>query len=254
MIFAEDIIDRMKAKFKENYENVCKGRPVTFDTVNGKDTEAFNDESISKFVVDVEEKLRRAGEGIDDVLPEVLADIELCGNLWGPETVKKEAIKAHSEKYADWWSKEDNVRTAAYHAYSMQTDGHDKIRADMMEFVARLSEALSHGGSVEISINHFVSAVGMKIVRNQCYVLIKDPFNVYNMEYGTDINGVPKMHEDSFLDVLSISGHSKKRHLNEVGDVNENFYGGYRGLSYWKLEDLYAKMKDYTPVFKEHVK
>lgn len=125
-----------------------------------------------------------------------------------------------------------------------------------LSFVSDFVEVLRTGGAMSISINHFVTALDLKRQGEDWYVLIKDPFNVYNRTYkknGKDEKGKDKISvsSDSLLEVFDLEGREVKRHLQ--GSAGRDIYGGFRGLSWWSLKDLMKAMKFYTPLKKQWI-
>lgn len=251
----EHIYLQYMGKLKENLDHISKGEDVTFDTVKGLDTSFFSDDNVNE-LLDSIIKLSRTGDN-EDLAPRIAGinkTIDAMLSFGNDEDVKQKAIDEHKTKYDAFWTDHESAEKARTFAKKMNFGNHDIIRENLLDFVITLKDAIDKGGSVEISINHFVSAVDLKVHNNQWFVLIKDPFNVYNMAYQRDKNGVSIGHEESFLDVLNLEGHRYKRHLDDKGDINRSLMGGFRGLSWWKLDDLGKKMKDYTPVLPGDIK
>ncbi len=253
-LFSPDFGKAAIERFKQNFENIKNGQPVTYDTVKGMDTLTFAYDEIETLLDGIIDMTREANEKDElaarqqDMLDRIDATLNFSGN----QGTLNEVIRDHGRTQQQFFN--EHKEEARRYTLRMMLPFHETVDENMLDFAARLKEVLDKGGSMEISINHFISAVGMEYYRGEWFVLIKDPFNVYNMSYENDENGVLTKKEDSFLDVLSLEGFEKKRYLNESGDYNENIHGGFRGLSYWKLTDLYKKMKDYTPILPNEVK
>ena len=172
----------------------------------------------------------------------------------GNDELKQQTINDHKAAKDAFWNDEEKKNRASRIAQRMQFEDHTNIKENMLDFMVNLKKAIEQGGSLEISINHFVSAVGMTLHNHQWYVLIKDPFNIYNMSYEKGKKGGVTKHEEGFLDVLNIPGYQIKRHLDPGKDISNNLMGGFRGLSWWSLTDLSKKINDFTPVVPEDVR
>lgn len=247
--------ERYINKYRQNYNALKNGQPLTFDAEKGFDTQAFSDENINTLLDTLMQMTgRNSPDDLALIQPQIGKTIDASLSFGGDEDLKQKAIDEHREKAEKFLSDKKNKDAVELQMKKMQFVNNSLIRDNALDFMIVLRDTLEAGGTVEISINHFISAVGMAMHNNQWFVLIKDPFNVYNMSYERDKKYNVVKHEQGFMDVLNLDGHHYKRHLDEEGDLGKNLAGGFGGLSWWTVDDLAKKMKDYTPVLPGQVK
>ena len=141
---------------------------------------------------------------------------------------------------------EETAKVVAY-GYKYENDG--RYNLGQMKFLSACRDAtLNRKGAVSLSIPHYVSVVDTQQQNGTWYLLVKDPFNTYNKVYGDPEtpDGPETCEEEAFKDVLIPSKNTVKRELSD--DAETSLLGGFRGLSWWKLEDLYAVTEQTTPL------
>ena len=101
------------------------------------------------------------------------------------------------------------------------------------------------GGAIPVTFgNHCMTVLDTKYENGRWFVLIRDPFNIYNRKY-TEKRGKLSCNSTGFFSVFRKEYYDKKRHLTEAGD-GSNFRSGFRGLSWWTFDDYYKEYTDYT--------
>ncbi len=242
-------------KIRHNHQSILAGRNVTFDDQRGLDTQEFSDENISALldnVIALSESVTK--ENAEQTLPQIQRTVMGTLSFGGDEDFKQKAISERKSVQDKYWSEDKNQIEVRRQAKRMKLGDNEHIPDNALDFMITLQDTISKGGAVVISIYHFITAVDVKLHNHRWYVLIKDPFNVYNMTYERGDNYDVKMHEQGFLDVLNLEGHHYKRHLPDNGDLGKSLAGGFGGLSWWNIEDLAPKLADYTPLLPGHIR
>ncbi|MBR4515567.1 MAG: hypothetical protein IKO61_11850 [Lachnospiraceae bacterium] len=123
-----------------------------------------------------------------------------------------------------------------------------KLKYDMKNYNAaqtqtliELQDALNKsGGGVAVAFNgHCLTALDLKYKDGHWFVLLRDPFNIYNRKY-TEKNGRLVCKSQGLGTVFRPSYYKSKRHLIE-NDDNANIKAGFRGLSWWTFEHFYKE-------------
>ena len=132
--------------------------------------------------------------------------------------------------------KTQNIFTIYQTKYDMRNYNPAQINA-----LINLRESLSeNGGGVAVSFgNHCMTALDTAYKDGRWYVLIRDPFNIYNHKYTKKKNGKLSLNSTGFWSLFRPSYYDKKRHLTNYGE-GSNFRSGFRGLSWWTLEEYFA--------------
>lgn len=112
-------------------------------------------------------------------------------------------------------------------------------------FYRKCKKAFSEHKTLSVAIPHCVDLLEAKEHNGKCYILMRDPFNIYNYEYtmnGEEVN----VAEEGFVSVLS--GHKENRHL--AGNGQDIISHGFRGTSWLELKDIYKRVYGvYAPNF-----
>lgn len=246
-MFDMDFLKQFATKFRENFESMRTEGTRIYDHTKALDLPEFSYDRVSKLLEDLSNiGIKGTGELAGKPDQEIFnKTIDDALNFGGDEVKREKRKREHANHRRETWNKSDNRESASRYFKRVGLYGHERCKASTISFLADLQEALAAGGSIEVSINHFVSAVGMQWLNGEYYVLVKDPFNVYNRQYGRRGNQMD-YNEDGFLDVFSIDGYKVKRHLSD--NEYESAYGAFRGLSYWKANDLCDKMEQYIVI------
>ena len=113
-------------------------------------------------------------------------------------------------------------------------------------FYRKCKKAFESGKTLSVAIPHCVDILDAeKNAQGKYFILLRDPFNIYNYEYtGTSDN--METTNEGFECV--ISGREANRHLS--GNAQDMIHAGFRGTSWVELKDLYARIRGvYAPEF-----
>ncbi|MBR3607063.1 MAG: hypothetical protein IKL51_05770 [Lachnospiraceae bacterium] len=115
-----------------------------------------------------------------------------------------------------------------------ETKRNSNYTPQMNIFFKRCEEAFSQGATLSVAIPHCVDLLAAKRYKGRMFILLRDPFNIYNNEYIIE-NGQEITKEERFTTV--ISGHTANRRL--LGDKDEIQRNAFRGTSWFDVKDLY---------------
>lgn len=104
-------------------------------------------------------------------------------------------------------------------------------------FYMRCKEAFESGTTLSVAIPHCVDLLDAKEHEGRFFILMRDPFNIYNYEY-TRENGQINSSNEGFGTVLT--GHKENRYLSDNGADIVRY--GFRGTSWVELKDLYQRV------------
>lgn len=104
-------------------------------------------------------------------------------------------------------------------------------------FYMRCKEAFESGTTLSVAIPHCVDLLDAKEHEGRFFILMRDPFNIYNYEY-TRENGEINSSNEGFGTVLT--GHKENRYLSDNED--DIIHYGFRGTSWVELKDLYERV------------
>ncbi len=246
-------LDDYKSLLSGNLEALSKGEPLTHVATEVDD---FNFERLSEVIGRVIVSLSKEGEITDEDVTEYIR-MSFYGTLSvlnnpNPGTLdsKIRAIYGSNvDEKAYSKMREEAVATAQLVAYGYKYENDGRYNLGQMKFLSACRDAtLNRKGAVSLSIPHYVSVVDTQQQNGTWYLLVKDPFNTYNKVYGDPEtpDGPETCEEEAFKDVLIPSKNTVKRELSD--DAETSLLGGFRGLSWWKLEDLYAVTEQATPL------
>lgn len=254
-------------RIMQNLDAMKNGTPITHDFIETEFfTEGRIDESLKELVSNAEqglaikEQLMAEGKSEAEAETDAKAATEMSLNqaVWmnfgdaqkNPDGIrdamKKQAAEITAIRQMNDVTEEDGKSIDALFAEALMSRNPGKYCAGAMRFITKCSETFKAKGAVSVCIGHFLSAIDTKLVGDTWYVLIKDPFNIYNMEYHKSEDGASEVKtEEGFKKVLDVSYNTASREL--VGTDEEVRLGGFRGISWWKLEDLYPMINIYVP-------
>lgn len=233
-------------KFNENIEAVLTNKPVVYDEQGLDIWCAFERDIIEKTVTEVERLSREEPKNFaENAVENIIKAFDVAEAIKinnGAEVATTEGFHRGLDKI---WNENANADEMANTTFQVvHNNEFDLKNVDKKKmFLRNIMEAIDRSGSVEISINHFIAAIDYKKMGDDWFILIKDPFNVYNHTYLRNDDNTISNSEDGFFSVLSLSGNEIKRHLDKNGDAERSIYGGFRGLSWWNLNDLYNETK-----------
>ncbi len=249
-------LEKYKARLKKNFGDLSEGRSVLH---NGTELTKFSDEMLRKLLGEIIVKLNSddssgdllVGEinqmteeifrqaGIDESSPKELRDT-LDGadfDLYGVRSINN---PVGLRKYQDEKKlASDRAKEYAHHFLYENNGKYDQYQID---FLATCKEATDAGGAVSLGTpGHFMNVVDTAYKDGTWYLLVRDPFNTYNREYGEakTPGGEEPVSSEGFGSVLLLHKEHVKRNLSD--DEETSVLGGFRGLSWWKLEDVYQK-------------
>ena len=108
-----------------------------------------------------------------------------------------------------------------------------------LNFYFTCQRVIEQGGAVSISIPHCVNVIDTCEKDEHLFVLMRDPFNIYNTEYTVGVDGIPQATSESLMDVFT--KRQENRHL--VGTTREDILkGGFRGTSWIELNEIHARL------------
>lgn len=104
-----------------------------------------------------------------------------------------------------------------------------------LSFYFACQRVIEQGGAISISIPHCVNLIDTCEKNGRLFVLMRDPFNIYNTEYTREENGSEQTASESLTEVFT--KRQENRHL--VGTTQEEILrGGFRGTSWIDLKDI----------------
>ncbi|MCR5482079.1 MAG: hypothetical protein K6F52_04720 [Clostridia bacterium] len=104
----------------------------------------------------------------------------------------------------------------------------------------KIEEAIEAGGAVSISIPHCVNIIDCMEKDGKLFVLMRDPFNVYNTEYVHGKSGQIEAKKEGLGKVFT--GHKENRSL--IGGREELLRAGFRGTSWIEFSEIYPHLGD----------
>lgn len=134
--------------------------------------------------------------------------------------------------------------------YCAQYFSYDKqgtYNSQAISFYLTCQKVIEQGGTLSISIPHCVNIIDTQAWGGKLFVLMRDPFNIYNTEYTRQEDGTETAVSEGLYEVWS------KRRENRflVGATQEEILrGGFRGTSWIELNELFPQISacwDVTP-------
>ncbi len=109
---------------------------------------------------------------------------------------------------------------------------------EALEFYVTCKNAIDRHGAISVAIPHAVNIIDVTQKDNRLYVMMRDPFNIYNTEYQRDEQG-NETHVTEGMETV-FSAHKMNRHLigENRGDILK---GGFRGTSWIELNEMFGK-------------
>ncbi len=113
-------------------------------------------------------------------------------------------------------------------------------------FYRKCKKAFDSGKTLSVAIPHCVDILdAKKTEQGKCFILMRDPFNIYNYEYTGTVDNMETT-DEGFEHV--IKSRNENRHL--TGNAQDLIHHGFRGTSWVELKDLYARIRGvYAPEF-----
>ncbi|MBP1556894.1 MAG: hypothetical protein J6A76_03160, partial [Oscillospiraceae bacterium] len=119
--------------------------------------------------------------------------------------------------------------------------------SEVNEMVRGMRDCFAKGGTVSIAIPHCVSVLDVREHNGEWFVLMRDPFNIYNTEYtrqGEELT--------STTDALAQVYTQREANRKLVGGREEVLKGGFRGTSWIRATEIYEKLTDCQYILPEH--
>ncbi|MBP1577893.1 MAG: hypothetical protein J6C75_05380, partial [Oscillospiraceae bacterium] len=119
--------------------------------------------------------------------------------------------------------------------------------SEVNEMVRGMRDCFAKGGTVSIAIPHCVSVLDVREHNGEWFVLMRDPFNIYNTEYtrqGEELT--------STTDALAQVYTQREANRKLVGGREEMLKGGFRGTSWIRATEIYEKLTDCQYILPEH--
>ena len=254
----DDILKRTKDRFHNNANELRHGRTPQADEEHLLDCLAFNrDEFIHGFLPELVGILDKEGVTKEEVIAFWEDKVSTIDFGSKDAQYKKAIVDDAQNEYngiQTGIAQKDRPAVKAMMMEAMDFFGYKQYSLEIRAFLGKCQDALRNKGSVSFSIPHFVSLIDIKEVKSETYLLIKDPFNVYNRQYEAstvNVNGqarqvldTSKTKSEDFEEVFDLVDYHYKRHLSE--DENKNVAAGFKGLSWWRLQDIYPMIKHYS--------
>ncbi|MDO4530569.1 MAG: C2 family cysteine protease [Bacillota bacterium] len=250
--FPEEIKNGVKYKPKENdfYDSVFLASMLEGFTpvvVNQAVTELFTEEekklqenSIGKLA----NLIKELGVPEEEVEKQLLQNIEnarlgIRGEKFGANlrdihgTRNNYAQKLGAEnKYTDLESERTAVATCAEYFAEGRKDGYT---VEEHIFYQRCKKAFAEKSTLSVAIPHCVDLLDAQEKNGKYFILLRDPFNIYNHTYTMEKDSKVKLTQEGLGTVLM--GHKQNREL--TGNGAEMLFYGFRGTSWVELKDLY---------------
>ena len=116
---------------------------------------------------------------------------------------------------------------------------------EQTESILQMMDDLHKNGALAACFGmHCMTFLDMKYKDGHWFVLVRDPFNLYNRSY-TKKNGKLSGKSEGFGRVFNMNLYDKKRHLTDNED-DSKMRAGFRGLSWWTFEDIYKECENYA--------
>ncbi len=252
-------LEKYKMRLRRNFDRLASGKDVFHD---GVELSKFSAEKLREMLGGIIQKLNTSASSGDALLAELTADTEeIFGQATINESSKAELKATIAEADCDLYGVEalkdkqsrdrytDRKGNAVYrvkkYAHRFLYGNKGRYNPEQIEFLSACKETIDAGGAVSLSLpGHFLSIVDTQYRDGTWYLLIKDPFNTYNKEYGKakKPGGKESVSSEAFGDVFNVVKDYHKRNLSD--DEETSVLGGFRGLSWWKLEDVYQQNPD----------
>ena len=117
------------------------------------------------------------------------------------------------------------------------------------EFLLQCRDCIREGGTIPIALGgHCLTVIDVKepeTADGKWFLLVRDPFNIYNMNYQKKGETVTSSSEEIGRVFLGQKNH---RHL--IGDREKILRNGFRGTSWWEAGDVFKQLKEYHLVTK----
>lgn len=108
---------------------------------------------------------------------------------------------------------------------------------DVMRMVYKFKDCIEQGGTVSVSIPHFVNVIDVREDNGRWFILMRDPFNIYNTVY-TQENGVYQTRSEGLSEV-----YTKRNENRHLADTKEAVVlGGFRGTSWIEANHFYEQI------------
>lgn len=108
-----------------------------------------------------------------------------------------------------------------------------------VSFFFACQRVVEQGGAISISIPHCVNLIDTCERDGRLFVLMRDPFNIYNTEYNRGEDGSEQTTSESLTEVFT--KRQENRHL--AGTTQEEILrGGFRGTSWIDLNDIISQI------------
>ena len=186
----------------------------------GKEYEGIIDDNIRKL------KDMILPEGYRELTGAVLEKREQYSECL-PATVPLEDPELEKRALASWAQYFDHERNRRY-------------TPEENLFYHRCKESFAKGEALAISIPHCVDLLAAEEKDGRYFLLMRDPFNIYNNEYTKVGRNEVTATQDRLNEVFS--GHKANRRL--MGSGEDYIKSGFRGTSWIELKDIYEMIVD----------
>ena len=148
---------------------------------------------------------------------------------------KAEKTQFEGEEFEEKDAVIGNLRTAFRMEYGQTT--YEKKKEDVL--IKLLYNLKKNGPYVAGFGMHCLTVLDVQRKGDRWFVLIRDPFNLYNRTY-TEKKGKLSCKSEGFFRIFNYNLYTRKRHLTDRGDAS-NMRAGFRGLSWWTFDDVYKE-------------
>lgn len=170
---------------------------------------------------------------LNGILNRLYENLELIKNGETPEGFDACVADRIARRERGAGTTDANQRKYCARYFSYQNNG--TYSPGTVRFFFACQQAIEQGGAISISIPHCVNIIDTCEKNGRLFVLMRDPFNIYNTEYTRGENGAVQAASEGLAEVFT--KRQENRHL--VGATQaEILQGGFRGTSWIELNEI----------------
>ncbi len=198
--------------------------------------------ALSKKGITEEEKDRIKAARIKSILEKIKNNIELM--MDGKELEFTDMQEAARKEQQDSLVNGEENSMVLYNRQKYATYFYDVRRKDhgtdssFQSFIKNVEYCIRKKGTVGIAIPHCVNIIDVKWYNGDCFMLMRDPFNIYNVSYGLDEKNKLTRTSEEFGSVIT----KRQENRRLIGDKPEDIIkAGFRGTSWYLASDLFVR-------------
>ena len=138
------------------------------------------------------------------------------------------------------------VRNGCRHLTLDLQYGTENYTQPQVESLMRLRRYLKREKAIAVCFGmHSMTVLDTQYKDGHWFVLIRDPFNLYNRSYTKKNGKLECSKSEGFFRVFNMHLYERKRHLTDRGQES-NMRAGFRGLTWISFEDFYKEASHYV--------